>query len=135
MTRIVIDPNVRVRGQLTYAGFEDVEGSIAVGQNVDVVEPESGLVGKGLIVEIDLQTQLVYLGVDWSALVIREEEQTPIEVRTGELGIGRPPAQVTFSISLAVAPREAQILTLDARRPPVAYPRIERDSLVLAAAG
>lgn len=74
-TRVEIDPNVRVRGQLTYAGFEDVTGPLSVGQTVEVFESESGLVGEGRVVEIDTATQLVYLGVNWGSLTIRDSEQ------------------------------------------------------------
>jgi hypothetical protein len=67
-TRIEIDPNVRVRGQLTFAGFEDVYGPLRLGQTVEVYEPESNLVGEGRVVEIDIARQLVILGVDWASL-------------------------------------------------------------------
>ncbi len=67
-TRIAIDPNVRVRGNGTYAGFEDVDGPLALHLPVQVHEPESGLVGTGVITEIDPARELVYLSVDWSSL-------------------------------------------------------------------
>jgi hypothetical protein len=67
-TRIAIDPNVRVRGNATYAGFEDVEGPMAVGEQVEVYEAESGLTGEGRVTEIDAERKLVYLSVDWSSL-------------------------------------------------------------------
>lgn len=67
-TRVAIDPNVRVRGNGTYAGFEDVDGPMAVGEDVQVYEPESGLVGKGRVTEIDRERELIYLSVDWSSL-------------------------------------------------------------------
>jgi len=73
-TRVTIDPNVRVRGNGTYAGFEDVTGPMAVGETVEVHEPESGLVGVGSITEIDGDRELVYLSVDWSSLT---DETTP----------------------------------------------------------
>ena len=71
---MTIDPNVRVRGNGTYAGFEDVNGPMAVGEPVEVHEPESGLVGVGRITEIDGTRKLVYLSVDWSSLT---DETTP----------------------------------------------------------
>ncbi len=46
-TRVAIDPNVRVRGNSTYAGFEDVDGPISVGEEVEVYEAEAGLTGIG----------------------------------------------------------------------------------------
>jgi hypothetical protein len=76
-TRIEIDPNVRVRGQLTFAGFEDVRGPLRLGQTVVVFEPESDLVGEGRVVEIDVARELVILGVDWASLQPRAGE-TPV---------------------------------------------------------
>lgn len=70
-TRVRIDLNVRVRGNKTYVGFEDVYGPIAVGDLVHVFEPESGLEGEGRVTEIDPATQLVYLTVSWGALCER----------------------------------------------------------------
>ena len=67
-TRVRIDLNVRVRGNGTYAGFEDVYGPIAVNDLVHVFEPESGFEGEGRVTEIDVAAQLVYLTVDWGAL-------------------------------------------------------------------
>lgn len=68
MSRVSIDPNIRVRGNSTYAGFEDVTGPIAVGEDVEVYEPESGLVGTGRVTEIDGSRELVYLSVNWASL-------------------------------------------------------------------
>ncbi len=69
MTRVEIDLDVRVRGNLTYSGFEDVQGELpAEGHTVEVVEPESELVGQGRVVEIDEERRLVYLEVDWAGL-------------------------------------------------------------------
>lgn len=75
MTRIEIDPNVRVRGNGTRAGFEDVYGPIAVNMQVEVFEPESGLVGPGRVTEIDAVKRLVFLSVEWSKL----REQAPAD--------------------------------------------------------
>lgn len=74
-TRVAIDPNVRVRGNGTYAGFEDVDGPMAVGDDVQVYEPESGLVGEGRVTEIDRDRELIYLSVDWSTLTDEEPPQ------------------------------------------------------------
>jgi hypothetical protein len=76
-TRIIIDPNIRVRGNDTYAGFEDVNGPIAVGEVVDVHEPESGLTGQGRVTEIDADRQIVYLSVNWSSLKEEEPQSEP----------------------------------------------------------
>jgi hypothetical protein len=67
-TRVAIDLNVRVRGQETYAGFEDVDGPLTTGDKVRVYEPETGLTGTGVVTEIDDKHQLVYLAVDWAHL-------------------------------------------------------------------
>ncbi len=69
--RITIDPNVRVRGNGTYAGFEDVQGTLAslqVGDAVEVFEPENDLTGEGQVTKIDLARRLVYVSVEWSTL-------------------------------------------------------------------
>jgi hypothetical protein len=67
-TRVEIDLNVRVRGNDTFVGFEDVSGPIGVDEDVEVYESESGVVGDGKITEIDGERELVYLSVDWSSL-------------------------------------------------------------------
>jgi hypothetical protein len=72
-TRVAIDPNVRVRGNQTYAGFEDVTGPLALGTNVEVYEPETGLAGPAEVVEVDAERRLVYLAVEWAQL----REPTP----------------------------------------------------------
>lgn len=66
--RVAIDLNVRVRGNQTYAGFEDVHGDIALGDEVEVYEPETSLVGHGRVTDVDAARQLVYLAVDWTGL-------------------------------------------------------------------
>jgi len=76
---IVIDPNVRVAGNRTYAGFEDVTGAfvddINVGDPVTVVEEESDVVGTATVYEIDAPRQLIYLTVDWPSLHRRTVEE------------------------------------------------------------
>lgn len=71
ITRIEIDPNVRVRGNGTRAGFEDVSGPLAVNMKVEVYEPESELVGPARVTEIDTLKQLVFLSVEWAKLEVR----------------------------------------------------------------
>ncbi len=69
MIRIEIDLNIRVRGNQTYAGYENVSGALpAIGDHVEVFESESGLVGSGIVVELDDKRQIVYLDVDWATL-------------------------------------------------------------------
>lgn len=68
MTRIEINPNLRVKGNQTVAEFSDVyEGTPRVGARVTVFEQESGLVGDGIVTEIS-DDGLIYIHVDWSSL-------------------------------------------------------------------
>jgi hypothetical protein len=76
-TRVAIDPNVRVRGNGTYVGFEDVSGPLVVGDQVEVYEVETSLTGLGRVTEIDSEKELVYLSVDWSSLSDEAESQIP----------------------------------------------------------
>lgn len=68
MTRVEIDLNVRVRGNLTFAGLEDADGPLAAGDQVEVFEPESGITGSARVAQIDTARRLVFLAVDWPAL-------------------------------------------------------------------
>jgi hypothetical protein len=67
-TRISIDPNVRVRGNDTFVGLEDVTGPLTVGREVEVYEEEADVVGVGYVTEIDVTKSLVFLSVNWSSL-------------------------------------------------------------------
>ena len=66
-TRIEIDLNCRVPGG-TYAGFENCEGPVEIGQDVEVFESESGINGIARVTEIDAEVGLVYLSLSWSSL-------------------------------------------------------------------
>lgn len=69
MTEIMIDPNVRVSGGLTFSGYEDVRGPMPVaGQQVLVREPEANLVAVGTIDHFDVNDRLIYVAVDWTQL-------------------------------------------------------------------
>ena|SRR5258705_8594059 len=69
-TEIMIDPNVRVAGNETFSGFEDVRGPMPVkGQRVVVREPEADLVGDGVVSRVDRTARLIYIAVDWPSLV------------------------------------------------------------------
>ncbi len=70
MATVDIDLNVRVRGNQTVSGFEDVSGLLAVGDVVEVREPESGLHGRARVTDIDVAKRLVYLAVDWPELEV-----------------------------------------------------------------
>lgn len=65
MTTVNIDPNVRVRGNQTFAGFEDADASVRPYEWVDVVEPESGARGAAMVTEVDEDKRLIYLSVIW----------------------------------------------------------------------
>jgi hypothetical protein len=66
--RVAVDLNVRVRGNQTYAGFEDVDVGLAPGDLVEVYEAESGFAGQARITDVDNARRLVYLTVDWGEL-------------------------------------------------------------------
>lgn len=68
LPRIRIDPNLRVTGDQTLAGPEDVEGEVVIGYPVHVYEPESGLVGTGIAIGFDSDRQLLRIAVDWASL-------------------------------------------------------------------
>jgi hypothetical protein len=84
-TRVAIDPNIRVRGNATYVGFEDVSGPIAVNDAVEVYEPESGVAGEGRITEIDGEKELVYLSVDWASLTTDHSPSQAPETPSGQI--------------------------------------------------
>jgi hypothetical protein len=63
--RIAVDLNVRVRGDQTYAGLEDADGPVAVGDPVLAVEPFDRIAADAKVTGIDEEKQLVYLKVDW----------------------------------------------------------------------
>jgi len=109
MARIEIDLNVRVRGHLTYSGFEDVVGPategdlpVAVGETVEVFESESGLAGTATVTEVDATARLIYLEVAWADLIAPTLTVTDVqglnatlarhlwtdEQATGEAGLG-----------------------------------------------
>jgi hypothetical protein len=69
MTEVMIDPNVRVAGGLTFSGFEDVRGPMPLaGQEVLVREPEANLVAIGVVDHLNDEDRLVYVRVDWTQL-------------------------------------------------------------------
>lgn len=77
---IFIDPNVRVAGNETFSGFEDVVGDLpGEGATVRVREPESNVIGQGLVTRVDRESRLVYLSVEWAGLV-PERLPTPDEL-------------------------------------------------------
>lgn len=66
---VIIDPNVRVSGNRTYAAFEDVRGGNAhINDHVRVQVDETDLIGDGIVSSLDWGSKLVYLEVDWSSI-------------------------------------------------------------------
>jgi len=77
VTRIEIDLNVRVGADLTYSGFDEVDGDPAllrVGDTVEVFEPECRAFGTGEITEIDSAKELIFIRVPWKSLHIPVEK-------------------------------------------------------------
>jgi len=61
-----IDPNVRVRGDQTYADISDAHGVMpGIGERVEAREPESGTTWPAVVTTVDLPKGLVYLLVAW----------------------------------------------------------------------
>ena len=95
MTEIMIDPNVRVAGGLTFSGFEDVRGPMpSVGQSVLVREPEANLVATGIVDHVDYQDSLIFVAVNWETLA-PDRLQSPEELlaslrRTATWSASRP---------------------------------------------
>jgi hypothetical protein len=92
-TEVLIDPNVRVRGGQTYSAFRHVRGDTPqVGQEVFVREPESNLVGKAVVTDINNSDHLIYLRVDWAALA-PEQPLTPDQLMAQVAAHTPPPAR------------------------------------------
>lgn len=93
MIEVLIDPNVRVAGGLTFSGFEDVIGDLPDhGDRVVVREPESGITGFGTVERVDFADRLIYLAVEWARLSLPIPTQRDLAAR---LGFSAP----TFSAS------------------------------------
>lgn len=82
MAVVIIDLNVRTHGNLTFSGLDEVDGAVAVGAPVTVVEPESDLIGDALVERIDTSKGLIYLAVDWSSL--HERPSAPEQRSSGD---------------------------------------------------
>ncbi|MBV9764110.1 MAG: hypothetical protein JOZ48_04620 [Acidobacteriaceae bacterium] len=94
MTRISIDPNIRVRGNGTVAGFEDVDGYLLVGLDVEIYEEEADIVGRGKVTEIDVDRQLVFLSIDWGSLqdasTVSRTENLPAPAAPEQISVSSP---------------------------------------------
>jgi len=72
--RISIDPNVRVSGNITFSGFEDMRDPDGhptglwpvTGQYLVAFEEEAGLQGPAKVVHVEHDKRLVYLKVPWA---------------------------------------------------------------------
>lgn len=119
-TRVAIDPNVRVRGNGTYAGFEDVDGAISLNEGVVVYEPESGLTGQGRVTDIDADRELIYLSVDWSSLVEEAPPQPPatpgfaLYISAGQAASGHDWLELSAQPSVAYATLSGMTLQVTA---------------------
>ncbi len=73
---IIIDPNLRIEGNRTFAEFADVTGGFVAdlrpGDHVLVVEEETDIIGDATIYAIDPQNELIDLTVEWASLRRRE---------------------------------------------------------------
>lgn len=64
--RVEFDPNVRCAGNRTYVGIEDLPHGLALGDEVELVEPEAGLGWPGQLYALDCDRGLAYLSVRWA---------------------------------------------------------------------
>lgn len=68
---IVIDPNLRIEGNRTFAEFTDVAGGFAddlnAGDHVHVVEEVTGLIADATVYQVDSEGHFIDLTVDWSS--------------------------------------------------------------------
>lgn len=71
-SRIQINPNLRLDDHLTMADLdEDVFGDTpAIGELVEVFEPESGIVGRGWVAAVDQDERTISIVVEWGSLTI-----------------------------------------------------------------
>lgn len=65
--RVRIDPKVRIHGQLTFAGFDDVDGNKVpkVGESVIAFHEPTGAEAAAVVTDRLEDAQLLYLGVAW----------------------------------------------------------------------
>lgn len=78
MTAVVtIDQDVRARGRDTYVPFDDVIGGLGEGEQVVVVDRETGFVGDGRITSIDDEAKRVYVTIEWETLHAIPEAEPP----------------------------------------------------------
>jgi hypothetical protein len=70
MIHAVIDPNVRIKGDRTYTGFEDLHldgrDMVVPGDHVRAIEYESGASCVATVHEVDTARRIVVLEVPWA---------------------------------------------------------------------
>ncbi|MFL0287196.1 hypothetical protein ACJH6H_18225 [Mycobacterium sp. SMC-21] len=125
LTEVHIDLNVRVAGNQTRSGFEDVKGGPVpgVGDRVVVRESESDVIGFGQVTRVLDDARLIYLAVDWKSLVpehyltsseLLEQVRQVVDGLT--LRVTEPRQTMTFAATTshydAVAPDSAQYLAM-----------------------
>jgi len=78
---IIIDPNLRIEGNRTFAEFADVMGGfiddIRPGDRVIVLEEETDVIGDATVYAIDPEKELIDLTVDWTSLRRRPAAEGP----------------------------------------------------------
>ncbi|MGV9710872.1 hypothetical protein ACWDTI_09430 [Gordonia sp. NPDC003424] len=90
-TQVAIDPNVRVAGNETFSGFEDIRGPRpAEGDRVIVTVEETDVVGFATVTRVDDSDQLIYLAVNWSELAPAERLSPGDLVERVQSGIVEP---------------------------------------------
>lgn len=78
---VIIDPNLRIEGNRTFAEFTDVMGGfindIQPGDRVLAVEEETDIIGDATVYAIDREKEFIDLTVDWSSLRQRPAAEGP----------------------------------------------------------
>jgi hypothetical protein len=64
--RVEFDPNVRCAGNGTYLALDALPAGLALGADVDLVEPESGQAWPAQLYALDQDRGLAYLTVRWT---------------------------------------------------------------------
>lgn len=112
MTRIQINPNLRLDGELTMVDLdEDVHGALPEPfERVEVYEGVSGIVGIGWVTEVDLQERTVTLVVDWAGLTIPQTrpERVDSSVASPNMRLEAPASSKGPSSTLTVEVNQAE---------------------------
>lgn len=96
VTQILIDPNVRVEGNETFAGFEDVRGSLpSEGEQIIAIVEDTDVVGLAHVTRVSPEDRLIYLAVEWDRLA-------PIESITPDELVARVNAHISGNGRLPV---------------------------------